>query len=56
MRGDNIGDSISPINPYLNEHTVIYNVIRNPDLYQLEDEDYIGFCHYRRFFGVSTNE
>ena len=42
--GDDSGDNISELNPFLNEMTAIYWVWKN---YRA---DYIGFSHYHRFF------
>lgn len=53
MKGDDTGNSISYLNPYINEHTVIYWVYEH--LNEIND-DYIGFCHYRRLFDVPENE
>ena len=49
MQGDDIGENISTLNPYINEHTVIYWVGKHLD--KIKD-DYIGFCHYRRLFNI----
>ena len=53
IQGDNIGNNISSLNPYINEHTVIYWVGQHLD--EIKD-DYIGFCHYRRLFDIPNNE
>lgn len=53
MQGDNVGKNISALNPYINEHSVIYWVGNNLDKI---DADYIGFCHYRRLFDIPKNE
>ena len=38
------GDNINYLNPYLNEVTALYDIWKNtPD-------EFIGMCHYRRFF------
>lgn len=42
---DNTGDNISEKNPYYCELTAIYWAWKN-----LKDVDYIGLCHYRRYF------
>ena len=43
--GDDTGDNISDLNKYYGELTGVYWLWKN-----MEDEDYIGVCHYRRFF------
>lgn len=43
--GDNTGENISDLNPYFGELTGIYWIWQN-DLVS----DYIGVCHYRRFY------
>lgn len=47
MQGDNTGDNISAKNLNLNELTVLYWAWKNLDA------DYIGLCHYRRYFSSS---
>lgn len=44
IQGDDIGDNISKKNPYYSELTAQYWAWKNLDC------EYIGFCHYRRFF------
>lgn len=45
IQGDDTGDNISAKNPYYCELTAIYWAWKN-----LQDIDYIGLCHYRRYF------
>ncbi len=49
---DNTGDNISELNPYYCELTGHYWVLKN----YLEkcNEDYIGFCHYRRLPDINN--
>ena len=46
MIGDNTGNHISEKNPYYSEMTAQYWAWKN-----YQDTEYIGFCHYRRYFG-----
>ncbi len=48
MIGDDTGENISELNRDLNEWTVLYWAWKNYD--KLGNPDYIGLCHYRRFF------
>lgn len=52
IAGDAVGDSISELNPLINECTSLYWVWKNTH------SDFVGFCHYRRYFsnGFSENE
>lgn len=47
---DNTGDNISHKNGYYNELTAHYWLWKN-----LPDIDYIGLCHYRRYFNFGKN-
>ncbi|KAA6344760.1 hypothetical protein EZS27_007633 [termite gut metagenome] len=49
FQGDDTGDNISEKNPYYCELTVQYWAWKN-----LKDVDYIGLCHYRRYFDLSS--
>ena len=51
MPGDDSGEHISGLNPRFAEMTVIYWAWRN--YAALGSPDYVGFCHYRRFFDFS---
>lgn len=44
-QGDDTGDNISVQNPYYSELTGLYWIWKNVD-----DADYLGLCHYRRYF------
>lgn len=48
---DDGDDNISDRNPMYCEMTVQYWAWKNA----LEDSDYVGFCHYRRYFNFSEN-
>ena len=45
------GDSIAEKNPFFCELTGMYYVWKNCDL-----PDYVGFCHYRRYFNFAERE
>jgi hypothetical protein len=53
LDGDDTFNNISVLNPYINEHTIIYWAGNNLDKIYT---DYIGFCHYRRLFDIPDNE
>lgn len=44
MQSDRRGDNIARYNPFINETTALYWIWKH------SKEDYIGICHYRRFF------
>ena len=50
MIGDDTGYNISEKNPYYCELTALYWAWKN-----LHDIDYLGLCHYRRYFDFSTS-
>ena len=47
--GDNTGDNISHLNPYLNEYGAMYWYWKNAN------HSVVGHCHYRRFFTESDD-
>ncbi len=47
IQGDNTGDNISEFNKYYCEMSAIYWAWKN-----LKDSEYIGLCHYRRYFSI----
>lgn len=51
MIGDDTGDNISEKNPMYCELTAQYWAWKN-----LKDVEYVGFCHYRRFFDIRTED
>ena len=48
--GDDTGDNISRLNPYLNEVTALYWLWKNTK------HTTLGFCQYRRFFTTADNK
>jgi hypothetical protein len=51
MIGDDTGDNISEKNPQYCELTAQYWAWKN-----LHNVEYVGFCHYRRFFDIKTED
>lgn len=49
--GDHTGDNISAKNPYYSELTGLYWIWKNRT-----DADYLGLCHYRRYFLNDTGD
>ena len=50
MLGDDTGDNISELNPYLNEMTCLYWLWKHYD--EIGNPEYIGLNHYRRITPV----
>lgn len=48
MIGDDVGDNISEKQPIYNEHAATYWIWKN-----VQDVEYVGLCHYRRFLGYN---
>lgn len=51
MQGDDTGDNISQKNSQYCEMTAHYWIWKN-----VHDTEYVGICHYRRFFGLDITE
>lgn len=51
MIGDDTGENISAKNPQYCEMTAHYWIWKN-----VRDTDYVGVCHYRRYFGMDITE
>ena len=51
---DNTGDNISNKNPYYGEYTFYYWYWKNLLKYK-KDTEWVGFCHYREYWGNNIN-
>lgn len=51
MIGDDTGDNISDKNPFYSEMTSLFWAWKN-----YHNSEYIGFCHYRRYFGEKITD
>lgn len=54
MKGDDTGDNISKLNPYINEISVFYWAWKHYD--EIGNPDFIGVNHYRRFIEWSESD